>query len=126
MQASAAKFYAVAYQIQFWINLVLLITTFVLLTLRLRVRGKLFLLGYLALLLFVVVGYYVRDILSHFPWFKWDSVPNMIFIGMTQLLSILGNTLLLVFALVVRSPAQGAVPVPPLPPRANPNEPPRL
>ena len=126
MQASAAKFYAVAYQIQFWINLILLITTFVLLALRLRVRGKLFLLGYLALLLLVVVGYYVRDILGRFEWFKWDSVPNMIFIGMTQLLSILGNALLLVFALIVGSPAAGANAVPPLSPGANPNEPPRL
>jgi hypothetical protein len=125
MQASAAKFYAVAYQIQFWINLILLITTFVLLALRLRVRGKLLLLGYLALLLVAAVSWYARDLLGRFDWFKWDSVPAMAFAAVMQLLSILGNAMLLVFALVVRPPAP-AGPVPPLPPGVNPSEPPRL
>jgi hypothetical protein len=102
MQASVGTFYAVAYQIQFWINLIIIVTAFVLLAIQPRLRGKLFLLGYVALLIVACVSWYVRDLLGRFEWLKWDSVLGMIFVAGMHLVSILGSGLLLGFAIASR------------------------
>lgn len=113
---NAPNLYEFMHHARFWIHLVLMLAAFVVLAFRLRVRGGFLLLGYLALQLFVSVGWYARHVLTSFDWFRWDSSVAVASAAALNLIGIGSELLLLVFALVVAVPAAARGGMPALPP----------